>query len=45
LAGAPTSQQTLVPAVSPGVSPLQQAIGVGIGSLAGIAGLKKSGVV
>ena len=45
LAGAPTSQQTLVPAVSPGVSPLQQAIGVGIGSLAGIAGLRKSGVV
>jgi len=45
LAGAPTSQQTLVPAVSPGVSPLQQAIGVGVGSLAGLAGLRKSGVV
>ena len=45
LAQAPTSQQTLVPAVSPGVSPLQQAIGVGIGALSGIAGLRRSGVV
>ncbi len=45
LAGAPTTQQTLVPATSPGVSPLQQAIGVGIGALSGIAGLRRSGVV
>ena len=40
-----TTQQTLVPATSPGVSPLQQAIGVGIGALSGIAGLRRSGVV
>ena len=45
LAGAPTTQQTLVPSVSPGVSPLQQAIGVGIGALSGIAGLRRSGIV
>jgi len=45
LAQAPSSQQTLVPSVSPGVSPLQQAIGVGIGALSGIAGLRRSGVV
>mgnify|MGYP003117275360 CR=1 FL=1 len=45
LAQAPSSQQTLVPAVSPGVSPLQQAVGVGIGALSGIAGLRRSGVV
>ena len=45
LAQAPSSQQTLVPSVSPGVSPLQQAIGVGIGALSGIAGLRRSGIV
>ena len=45
LAQAPSSAQTLVPSVSPGVSPLQQAIGVGIGALSGIAGLRRSGVV
>ena len=45
LQGAPTSQQVLSIAQAPSVSPLQQAIGTGIGAISGIAGLKKLGVV
>ena len=43
--GAPTSAQVLTTGGGgTGASPLQQAIGVGIGALSGIAGLKKLGV-
>ena len=43
--GAPTSAQVINTAgAGSGASPLQQAIGVGIGALSGVAGLKKLGV-
>ena len=43
--GAPTSAQVINTAgAGSGASPLQQAIGVGIGALSGMAGLKKLGV-
>jgi hypothetical protein len=45
LQGAPTSSQMINTAQGPGVSPMQQAIGTGIGAMTGIAGLKKLGVV
>ena len=45
LQGAPTTQQVLSIAQTPSVSPLQQAIGTGVGAISGIAGLKKLGVV
>ena len=40
LQGAPSSSQVLSTSQSPGVSPMQQAIGTGIGAISGIAGLK-----
>jgi hypothetical protein len=45
LAQAPTSQQVISTATAPNVSPWQQAIGTGIGALAGIAGARRLGVV
>jgi hypothetical protein len=45
LAQAPTSQQVIPTATSPSISPWQQAIGTGIGALAGIAGARRMGVV
>ena len=45
LQGAPTTQQVLSIAQTPSVSPLQQAIGTGVGAISVIAGLKKLGVV
>jgi len=45
LAQAPSSQQVIPTATSPNVSPWQQAIGTGVGALAGIAGARRLGVV
>lgn len=45
LQGAPTSSQMINTAQGPSVSPMQQAIGTGIGAMTGIAGLRKLGVV
>ena len=45
LAQAPSSQQVIPTATSPNVSPWQQAIGTGVGALAGIAGARRMGVV
>ena len=45
LAQAPTSQQVIPTATSPNVSPWQQAIGTGVGALAGIAGARRMGVI
>ena len=45
LQGAPSSAQVLSTSQTPPVSPLQSAIGTGIGAISGIAGLKKLGVV
>ena len=45
LQGAPTSAQVMATSNVPPVSPLQAAIGTGIGAISGIAGLKKLGVV
>ena len=45
LAQAPTSQQVIPTATSPSVSPWQQAIGTGVGALAGIAGARRMGVI
>jgi len=45
LAQAPTSQQVIPTATAPSVSPWQQAIGTGVGALAGIAGARRMGVV
>ena len=45
LAQAPTSQQVISTATAPNVSPWQQAIGTGIGALAGIAGARRMGVI
>ena len=45
LQGAPTTQQVLSTSQIPPVSPLQSAIGTGIGAISGIAGLRKMGVV
>ena len=45
LQGAPTSSQMINTSQSMGPSPMQQAIGTGIGAMTGIAGLKKLGVV
>lgn len=42
--GAPTSAQVIQTGGGANVSPLQQAIGTGIGALAGIGGLRKLGV-
>jgi len=45
LAQAPTSQQVIPTATAPNVSPWQQAIGTGVGALAGIAGARRMGVI
>ena len=45
LARAPTTQQTLNVAQAAPISPLQSAIGTGIGAISGIAGLRRLGVV
>jgi hypothetical protein len=45
LAQAPTSQQVIPTATAPSVSPWQQAIGTGVGALAGIAGARRMGVI
>ena len=45
LQGAPTTQQVLSTSQTPPVSPLQSAIGTGIGAISGIAGLRRLGVV
>tara|TARA_R100001163_G_C5047872_1_gene184989 strand:+ start:551 stop:1495 length:945 start_codon:yes stop_codon:yes gene_type:complete len=45
LARAPTTQQTLNVSQAAPISPLQAAIGTGVGAISGIAGLKKLGVV
>ena len=45
LARAPTTQQTLNVAQAAQISPLQSAIGTGIGAISGIAGLRRLGVV
>ena len=45
LAQAPTSEQVIPTATSPNVSPWQQAIGTGVGALAGIAGARRMGVL
>ena len=45
LQGAPTTQQTLNVSQAAPISPLQSAIGTGIGAISGIAGLRRLGVV
>ena len=45
LQGAPSSSQVLSTSQMPPVSPLQSAIGTGIGAISGIAGLRRMGVV
>jgi hypothetical protein len=45
LQGAPTSSQMINTAQGASVSPMQQAIGTGIGAMTGLAGLRKLGVV
>ena len=45
LAQAPSSSQVIPTATAPNVSPWQQAIGTGVGALAGIAGARRMGVV
>ena len=45
LSQAPTSQQVISTATAPNVSPWQQAIGTGIGAMAGIAGARRMGVI
>jgi len=45
LQGAPSSQQMMSTSQASPVSPMQQAIGTGIGAISGIAGLRKLGVV
>jgi len=45
LAQAPSSSQVIPTATAPNVSPWQQAIGTGVGALAGIAGARRLGVV
>ena len=45
LAQAPSSQQVIPTATAPNVSPWQQAIGTGVGALAGIAGARRMGVI
>ena len=45
LAQAPSSQQVIPTATAPNVSPWQQAIGTGVGALAGIGGARRMGVI
>jgi hypothetical protein len=42
--GAPSTQQTIATSTSPGVSPAQQFLGLGIAGLSAAAGAQKAGL-